>query len=32
MCSIGGGADGSTPARGIQPDVSLSMVAAKRKL
>jgi hypothetical protein len=31
MCSIGGGADGSTPARGIQPDVSLSMEAAKRK-
>jgi len=31
MSSIGGGADGSTPARGIQPDVSLSMEAAKRK-
>jgi hypothetical protein len=30
-CSIGGSADGSTPARGIQPDVSLSIEAAKRK-
>jgi hypothetical protein len=30
MCSIGGGADRSTPARGIQPDVSLSTEAAKR--
>jgi hypothetical protein len=32
-CSIGGGADGSTPWRGIHPfDVSPSAEAAKRKL